>query len=142
MPGDSPAGDSARVTGIGGVFLKANHPAKLAEWYTRHLGLNFQSAGGDCGDGENFWLEFVYRDDPDRARRATVVFAIQSAKSVLPAERHAVELNYGVANLDRLLDQLTAEGISIEKREDYDYGRFAWIRDPENNRIELYQQLS
>jgi predicted enzyme related to lactoylglutathione lyase len=29
-------------------------------------------------------------------------------------------------------------GVEIDpKREDYDYGRFAWIRDPEGNRVEL-----
>jgi catechol 2,3-dioxygenase-like lactoylglutathione lyase family enzyme len=133
--------DRVCVTGIGGVFLKANQPAALAEWYGKHLGLAFQSAGGECGGGENFWLELVYRDDPDRSRRAVVVFAIQSAASTLPAERHAVEINYRVPDMDRFLAQLTAAGIPIEKREDYDYGRFAWIRDPENNRVELYQPL-
>lgn len=133
--------DSVRVTGIGGVFLKANRPAALAEWYGKHFGLAFQSAGGDCGGGENFWLEFVYRDDPDPSRRAVVVFAIQSAASTLPAERHAVEINYRVPDMEQFLLQLTAAGIPVEKREDYDYGRFAWIRDLENNRIELYQPL-
>jgi catechol 2,3-dioxygenase-like lactoylglutathione lyase family enzyme len=131
----------APVTGIGGVFLKANDPAALAAWYTRHFGLAFQSAGGDCGPGQNYWLEFVGHDDPDPAKRMATVFAIQSALSRLPAERHAVEINYRVRDMDGFLTQLTAAGIAIEKREDYDYGRFAWIRDPENNRIELYQPL-
>jgi predicted enzyme related to lactoylglutathione lyase len=131
----------ARVSGIGGVFLKANDPAALAAWYTQHFGLNFQSSDGDCGPEKNYWLEFVYHDDPDSAKRAAIVFAIQSAKSRLPAERHAIEINYRVRDLDGLLAQLMASGIPIEKREDYDYGRFAWIHDPENNRIELYQPL-
>src|SRR5262245_10782194 len=133
--------EDTRVVGIGGVFLKANDPARLAEWYATHFGLTFQSSAGECGTGQNFWLEFVYHDDTDPAKRATVVFAIQSAASRLPAERHAVEINYRVADLDGLLSQLTAAGIAVEKREDYDYGRFAWLRDPENNRIELYQPL-
>ena len=128
-----------RVTGIGGVFLKANDPAALADWYTRHFGLAFQSAGGDCGPGQNYWLEFVARDDRDPAKRVATVFAIQSAQSHLPAERHAVEINYRVPDMERFISQLTNSGIAVEKREDYDYGRFAWIRDPENNRIELYQ---
>ena len=133
--------ENSRVVGIGGVFLKANDPARLAEWYAKHFGLTFQSSSGECGTGQNFWLEFVYRDDPDRAKQATVVFAIQSAVSRLPAERHAVEINYRVTDLDGLLSQLTAAGIAIEKREEYDYGRFAWLRDLENNRIELYQPM-
>jgi predicted enzyme related to lactoylglutathione lyase len=141
MSHDLPSANLVRVTGIGGVFLKANNPAALAEWYTKHFGLAFQSAGAECGAGQNYWLEFVYHDDPDRAKRATVAFAIQSAQSTLPTERHAVEINYRVPDLERFLAQLTASGIAVEKREDYDYGRFAWVRDPENNRIELYQPL-
>jgi len=129
----------AFIEGIGGVFLKANDPKALAEWYARHFGLKFQSSS--CGSGENYWLEFVYHEDSERGQRAATVFAIQSAESVLPAERHAVEINYSVNDLDQLLAQLTAAGVTVEKREDYDYGRFARIRDPENNRLELYQPL-
>src|SRR5580765_2221133 len=44
-----------RVAGIGGVFLKANDPATLAQWYTKHLGIAFQGGGDDCGTGQNFW---------------------------------------------------------------------------------------
>jgi catechol 2,3-dioxygenase-like lactoylglutathione lyase family enzyme len=141
MTPNAPSVNPLRVSGIGGVFLKANDPAGLAQWYTKHLGLSFQSANGDCGAGQNHWLEFVYHDDPDRSKRAAVVFAIQSAASTLPHERHAVEINYHVSDLEALLAQLSAAGIPIEKREDYDYGRFAWVRDPENNRLELYQPL-
>ena len=61
--------------------------------------------------------------------------------AALPAERHEVEINYRVPDIERFLAQLSAAGIPIEKREDYEYGRFAWIRDPENNRIELFQPL-
>lgn len=126
------------VTGIGGVFLKANDPAGLADWYSKNFGLTFQS--GDCGtDGGNYWLEFVYCDHPDRRQRAATVFAIQRASAPLPAERREAEINYQVADLDRLLTQLAAAGIPIEKREDYDYGRFAWLRDPEGNRMELFE---
>ena len=47
---------------------------------------------------------------------------------------------YRVDNLDALLETLRAEGVWIDpKREDYDYGRFAWIMDPEGNRIELWE---
>jgi predicted enzyme related to lactoylglutathione lyase len=139
MSHDPSSDSSVRVAAIGGVFLKANDPATLARWYTKHLGIPFQSAGDGCGSGENFWTEFVMGDAPDPSKRTTVVFAIQSAKSTLPPERHAVEINYRVLDLDRLLAKLNAAEIAVEKREECDYGLFAWIRDPENNRIELYQ---
>ena len=48
-------------------------------------------------------------------------------------------INYRVANLERLLAQLRREGVAVEKVEDTDYGRFAWITDPEGNRIELWE---
>jgi predicted enzyme related to lactoylglutathione lyase len=48
-------------------------------------------------------------------------------------------INYRVANLDRMLEQLRKSGVKIEKVEDSDYGRFAWMMDPEGNRIELWE---
>jgi predicted enzyme related to lactoylglutathione lyase len=49
-------------------------------------------------------------------------------------------LNYRVDDLDGLLEALRAEGVEIDpKREDADYGRFAWITDPEGNKIELWE---
>ena len=49
-------------------------------------------------------------------------------------------INYRVDDLDALLETLRAEGVQIDpKREDFEYGRFAWIMDPEGNRIELWE---
>jgi predicted enzyme related to lactoylglutathione lyase len=51
-------------------------------------------------------------------------------------------VNYRVDNLDELLAQLAAAGVSIDPhRDDASYGRFAWITDPEGNRVELWQPL-
>jgi hypothetical protein len=36
----------ARVTGIGGVFLKARDPKALAAWYAQHLGIQLADYGG------------------------------------------------------------------------------------------------
>jgi len=48
-------------------------------------------------------------------------------------------INYRVANLEHMLKQLRRSKVKVEKVEDYDYGRFAWITDPEGNRIELWE---
>ncbi len=53
--------------------------------------------------------------------------------------RSGFMINYRVSDLDGLLEALGKEGVQIEHREDYDYGRFAWIMDPEGNRIELWE---
>jgi predicted enzyme related to lactoylglutathione lyase len=56
------------------------------------------------------------------------------------ASRAKCMINYRVYDLDALLEALRAEGVEIDpKREDYPYGRFAWIMDPEGNRIELWE---
>jgi predicted enzyme related to lactoylglutathione lyase len=49
-------------------------------------------------------------------------------------------INYIVNDLDALLAKLEAAGVRIDpKRDDADYGRFAWIFDPEGNKIELWE---
>ena len=49
-------------------------------------------------------------------------------------------VNYRVDDLDKLLQVLREEGVDVdEKREDSEYGRFAWIIDPEGNKIELWE---
>ncbi len=61
----------------------------------------------------------------------------QTQAAVLESQR--VLLNYRVDELDALTAALRAAGIEILSREDYDYGRFAWITDPEGNRIKLWE---
>jgi hypothetical protein len=51
--------------------------------------------------------------------------------------KHAI--NYRVANLDRMIEQLRSGGVAVEKVKDYDYGRFTWVIDPEGTRIELWE---
>jgi predicted enzyme related to lactoylglutathione lyase len=51
-------------------------------------------------------------------------------------------INYRVTDLDGLLAQLREEGVWVDERmETYEYGRFAWIADPEGNRIELWEPI-
>lgn len=48
-------------------------------------------------------------------------------------------INYRVADLGALLALLRAEGVTIDKHEDSAEGRFAWVMDPEGNRVELWE---
>ena len=126
------------VEGIGGVFIYANDAKALSNWYAHHFGMRIET----YEDGKVYGTEFKYRRLSDSSKVDSTVFSISQAKTPLPAERRECVVNYRVRDLTGFLEQLKAEGVAIEKTEDFDYGRFAWIRDPEGNRIELYQPLN
>ena len=49
-------------------------------------------------------------------------------------------LNFRVGDLDAMLAQLHAAGASIDSQEmEEGVGRFAWLTDPEANRIQLWE---
>jgi predicted enzyme related to lactoylglutathione lyase len=122
-----------RVNGIGGVFLKARDPKKMAAWYHEHLGI--QSRGG--------YADFVWRekDNPERIGHTTWAL-FPTNTSYLGSSGAAMMINYRVTNLERMLAQLRSAGVAVEKVQDESYGRFAWITDPEGNRIELWEPKS
>ena len=119
-----------KVAGIGGIFFRVRDPEKMAVWYREHLGI-------DAPDGH---AEFPWRDEqrPDEGGRTTWALFPDNT-DYFGAARPAFMINYRVANLARMLAQLREQGVTIEKAEDYDYGKFAWITDPEGNRIELWE---
>jgi len=121
-----------RVTGLGGLFFKAEDPEALYAWYEKHLGLK-------CGSNEA--VTFRWRHHEDKEKEGMTVWAIlpQTTRYFEPS-RAGFMMNFRVADLDRLLGVLKEEGVEIDPhREDYEYGRFAWIMDPEGNRIELWE---
>ncbi len=49
-------------------------------------------------------------------------------------------INYRVKNLRGLLQLLKKEGVATVKRiQQSPYGLFAWVEDPDGNRIELWE---
>ena len=126
----APALPEARVTGIGGIFFKAQNPARMSAWYHDHLGLASQHGYADFT-----WRE---RDQPDQVGHTawslfptnTTYFGQSSAPYMI---------NYRVTHMDQMIAQLRRDGIAVEKGENTDYGRFAWLTDPEGNRIELWE---
>ncbi len=131
------------VNGIAGVFVYANDPKKLAEWYARHFGMEFLS-----DFAATYYLEFYYRDDTDTSTRRSTVFAIMPAKSPLGSERGEYMINYRVDDLSGLLTKLQSLGVAIGPVEEQNDGRypgskglFTWIKDLEGNHLELYQPI-
>ena len=114
----------ARVTGIGGIFFKARDPAALREWYRKHLGLDIQSWGGlafDASSGVTAWS--IFPETTKHFEPSTAPFMI----------------NYRVDDLAGLVDAIRAAGWPVERVDSSDEGTFAWLMDPEGNRIELWE---
>jgi len=126
----------AHIRGIGGVFLYARDPQALAAWYERHLGIEIIA----YQEGANYAHEFGWDAEHDFRRNTTWAILQATGEQADAVPRTVV--NYHVNNLSELLDHLRGQGVEIEKTEDYDYGRFAWITDPEGHRIELYEAIT
>jgi catechol 2,3-dioxygenase-like lactoylglutathione lyase family enzyme len=122
--------NTEKVIGIGGVFIRARDPEKMSAWYREHLGIAIEDGHADfhCQDA----------GQPAEKGRTTWALFPMDTKYFGPS-RPAFMINYRVGNLDRILAQLRRQSVTIEKVEDFDYGRFAWITDPEGNRIELWE---
>jgi predicted enzyme related to lactoylglutathione lyase len=120
-----------KVIGIGGVFFRARDPERMAKWYREHLGI--------CS--EDGHADFPWRDPsrPDDKDGRTVWSLFPHDTDYFGSSKPAFMINYRVSNLEKMLEQLRLGGVAVEKVEDYDYGRFAWITDPEGNRIELWE---
>jgi catechol 2,3-dioxygenase-like lactoylglutathione lyase family enzyme len=133
MAGAREAG--AAVAGIGGVFLYSSDPARLAEWYRRHLGIDWVHNEAERA----YYHDFLHRDHADPSRVCRTAWAIMARKPGAAVTGQIFMVNYRVADLAKFLEHLKALGIAIEKIEDYEYGRFAWISDRDGNRIELFE---
>ncbi len=117
-----------RAVGIGGVFFKARHADELAKWYVDNLGIPQDEDGA----------YFLSRDESPQARTVFATFENDSTYFGRTDQRFMI--NFRVDDLDALLERLQKAGVEVlPSREEYDYGRFAWIVDPEGNRVELWE---
>ena len=124
----------AKITGIGGVFFKSRSDHKeLAAWYHKHLGMPMESWGGT-----------ILRWPDDKAEDGGLTVCTTSAndsKWFSPSESSFM-INYRVDNLDELLDELKQNGVEIVSGpESHENGKFAWIMDPDGNKVELWEPM-
>lgn len=117
------------ITGIGGIFFKAKDPNSLKQWYRDHLGI----------DAGQYGAMFHWRDAEDTEQEGQTVWApFPENTTYFQPSTAPFMINYRVADLDGLLTELRAAGVAVDDRADT-YGRFAWLSDPEGNRIELWE---
>lgn len=120
-----------RVTGLGGFFFKTKDPDKIKEWYKDRLGLNTNEYG--C----TFWWN---DDDGNKCSTQWSPFK-EDTKYFSPSEKQYM-MNFRVENLVELLEVLKSEGVTVVgKMEEYEYGKFGWVLDPEGNKIELWEPV-
>jgi predicted enzyme related to lactoylglutathione lyase len=122
----------ARVTGVGGVFLKSKGDGRaLAAWYQKHLGMPLEDFGGAI---------LKWPDDKAEDKGQTVWHVADRDSQWFSPSKSSFMINYRVDNLSELLDQLRADGVNvIQGPESDDNGKFAWIMDPDENKIELWE---
>lgn len=122
----------ARVTGIGGLFFKSDDPKKLMDWYRQHLGIETDASGG--------WM-FAWREKRKPHRVGFTVFSpFERATDYFEPSEQPYMFNFRVADLHGLLKALRRAGVHVlDKVEEYPYGKFGWIIDPEGRKIELWE---
>ena len=121
-----------RVTGIGGIFFKAKDAPALQAWYKRHLAIDVQEWGGAA---------FDWADSDGKPIGGTTAWSIgpENGDQFAPSKASFM-VNYRVEDLHALVTALKAEGCNVlDKIDDSEYGKFAWVIDPEGNKVELWQ---
>jgi predicted enzyme related to lactoylglutathione lyase len=124
----------AKVTGIGGVFFKSTQDGKkLAEWYAKNLGMPLEPWGGAL---------LKWPEDKAEDQGLTVWTIAARDSGWFSPSASSFMINYRVDNLDELLAQLRENGVSIQSGPElHENGKFAWIMDPDGNKVELWEPM-
>ncbi|GAB4378296.1 MAG: VOC family protein [Salibacteraceae bacterium] len=122
-----------KVTGIGGVFFKTKNPEETKKWYSKHLGIESGAYGG----------QFLWRAARGNDKLRTTAWSPMEASTDYfdPGDQDFM-INYRVHDLDSLLSELKNDGVMvIDGPVEYEYGRFAWILDPDGRKVELWEPI-
>jgi predicted enzyme related to lactoylglutathione lyase len=115
-----------RVLGIGGFFFRSRDPKALAQWYELHLGID----PVPTKYGQKAWEQTA-------GPTAFSPFPMDTDYFEAP---QAFMLNFRVRNMDAMVAQLQKADIDVKvDPKTYPNGRFAWLHDPDGNKIELWQ---
>ena len=124
----------AKITGIGGVFLKSKgDSAALAAWYREHLGMVLEDFGGAI---------LKWPDDSAKDGGLTVWHLADKDSQWFSPSTSPFMINYRVDKLDEMLEQLRAGDVEVVSGpESHENGKFAWIMDPDGNKVELWEPM-
>ncbi len=120
-----------KVTGLGGVFFKTDDPQASREWYKLHLGIESETWGAQF-----YWRD---KDNPEKLEYS-VWSPFKKASDYFEPSKKDFMINYRVDDLVALLKLLKESGIeSVGEMVDDEFGKFAWIMDPDGNKLELWE---
>lgn len=120
-----------RVTGLGGFFFKTEDPDGMKEWYKERLGLPTDQYG--C----TFWWK-----DKEGNDCSTQWSPMSEKTKYFEPSKKQFMMNFRVENLVELLATLKKEGVTVVGEiEEFEYGKFGWILDPEGNKLELWEPI-
>jgi predicted enzyme related to lactoylglutathione lyase len=116
---------------LGGVFFKSENPTELKNWYKKHLNIPTDQYG---------W-SFEWQDKTGTLGTTQWSTFKKDTDYFEPSQKQFM-LNYRVENLEELLAQLHQENVTIVgTMQTFSYGKFAWILDLEQNKIELWEPI-
>jgi len=122
-----------KVTGIGGIFFRSKNPKKINEWYGKNLGLVINDYGSS--------FEFRNANRPEEINYLQWSTFEEETKYFDPSEKEFM-INYRVQNIEGLVKNLKKNGVTIlDEIEEFEYGKFVHILDPEGNKIELWEPI-
>jgi predicted enzyme related to lactoylglutathione lyase len=122
-----------KVTGIGGFFFRSKDPQAIREWYGKNLGLTVNEYGST--------FEFRNARRPDEINYLQWSPFEEETGYFDPSEKEFM-INYRVQDMEGLVNQLREKGVTIlDEIEQFEYGKFIHIMDPEGNKIELWEPV-
>lgn len=122
-----------KVTGIGGIFFRAENPTEISRWYGDNLGLAIDDYGSP--------FEFRNANQPDEINYLRWSPHPEDTEYFKPSEKDFM-INYRVQNIESLVRNLEANGVTIlDEIVTVDYGKFVHILDPEGTKIELWEPV-
>lgn len=122
-----------KVTGIGGIFFFSENPAEIKDWYSKNLGLETNEYGSV--------FEFRNANRPEEINYLQWSPFKTGNEYFLPSKKDFM-INYRVQNIEALVEKLKANGVTVtDEIEEFEYGKFVHIMDPEGNKLELWEPV-
>ncbi len=119
----------AKITGLGGVFYVVKDPEATRAWYRENLGLDGeygpQLAWSEETTPNPYSLISHFKDD-----------------TYMKPGKGGFMINLRVDDLDAFVKQIKKKGVKVLDTVDEGYGKFAWILDPNDVKIELWEQVA